>query len=124
MKITKVDLGFSTADAEIKSILNLKWHELVLNLIDWNDNFLKITFKNVIAYSFQYKQSKDYKGDMIYIVEDSEWLSEQLVYFNSDYSTDDTCDIVHLKLCFNVDNEELNIICHRDVTIEKESTII
>ena len=113
-----INLGFSTADSEIVSIHNIDWHKIELKIIDWKEQKLKIIFNDVLAYSFQYFQTSDYRNDTIYIVNNSQWLQEQVKYFLDNYPNEVIDHIRHYKLCFNVDDQELNIICSTDIKIE------
>jgi hypothetical protein len=106
-----IDLGFSTADAEIVSIKHFsKEMKLELEMIDWREEKLKITFDHVLAYSLQYIASThwDYRTC---IVNNSKWRNEQIANYTDDHSSEDLSHIKHYRLCFNATNEELNIVC-------------
>jgi len=129
----EIDLGFSTADAEIESI-NYYKGQFELKIIDWQERRLKIKFNDVLAYSLQfmsyeikfdektsrYMRYSDYDNDTIYNVKDSKWLAKQIeMCTNPYYSTEKTEHLKHYKLCFNMNDEELDIICSEETIVEE-----
>ena len=109
--------GFRIADSELLTGASTKVHTLRLSIREDDSQVIEILFKNVLAYKFQYGSAPNRRNDETYIVQNSNWLTEQIKLFKQNYPSDDTMSLVHYKFCFNSDNEELDVICDKDLTI-------
>lgn len=124
------DWGFSIADADFVSIICPEYGKLVLSIIDWQEKKIEITFVDVLAFNFQHipykyiQQSNnkiaecDYGNDSIYKVNNSFWLKEQIELFKENDPQAIVNDENHYKLCFNFMEQELNIICSKNVIVK------
>jgi hypothetical protein len=110
------NLQFSTADADIVSIESNEY--LRVNIIDWKENKIQVSFKNVLAFNYQLIASNDHRDDEVYIINNSEWLKEQLKVYYEHYPHEKLENIKHYKLCFNNCNTEINILSSNDVEVK------
>jgi hypothetical protein len=116
--VIQTDLGFLTVDGRIVHIQYNEWHKLSVKIKAYDKTIFDVVFHNVIAYSFDYiSHDIKYRTDETHIVENSEWLNRQKQRFLNNYPGDDVSELVHYKLCFNMDDEELNIICNRNIDV-------
>jgi len=74
------DLGFIVADAEDLTFSFDLDGRLTLEFIDWQQNQIKVIFKDVIGFRFQeaeyYSDEKNERLNGTYIIQESRWLSE------------------------------------------------
>ena len=102
---SEIDLGFSTADAEIPTI---KYDEgnLEVQFIDWKEQCINVVFEETEMFSWsEIPQSFFEKPDRIYEVHDSAWLKAEST-INSKYR--------HFVLCFNASYFYLQVLCEKD----------
>lgn len=114
MKYQEVHLGFSTADADDLR-LSFANGDIQLSFRDWRETPVDATFDEVLAFHWE-DASDDFtlRDDTCYEVPNSSWLSQireaaRLPNFQA---------YAHYLLCFNALGR-LDVICRRDVTIER-----
>jgi hypothetical protein len=92
----RVDLGFTTADAE-QVKLDFDGSDLILHCIDWEEEPVRHTFRGVLAYCWgQHLGTTQVRDDEAYEVRNSPWLVRE-----AKLASVDADSYAHYKVCFN-----------------------
>ena len=96
MEYTDLSLGFSTADAEDVQ-LEFDGSDLVLTCLDWQENRVRYSFRDVLAYRWgQDVEVEGLRDDQAYEILESPWLEREAAL-----AAVDCREYGHYKLCFN-----------------------
>ncbi|HEY5961523.1 MAG TPA: hypothetical protein VIV60_33420 [Polyangiaceae bacterium] len=107
-QLVPVDLGFSTADADVPE-LRLSTDCLILTFRDWRADLTEHRFAEVIAFRWAAAQSLPTpRDDAAYELLGSEWLHDELAAEQIPAGR----DFAHYVICFN-SSKTLEVLCRR-----------
>lgn len=106
MTFVQVDIGVRTADAE-KVAVQFSSGDLVLTFVDWREQPRRAVFTDVLAFRWQEFDEQGIRDDVVYEVEQSDWLARQ-----TQLQGVPGAGYVHYKLCFNACGT-LDVLCKR-----------
>ncbi len=96
MRCVKVNLGFSTADAESLR-MEFDGSDLTVMCVDWQEKPVRTIFREVIAYRWGSDLgAEEIRDNETYRIEESPWLVREAQLAGVSPGS-----YVHYKLCFN-----------------------